>query len=273
MMRVLLAVLSVVDITTTRGGMRTMKHAWFVLVGMFLLIAAPSFAQTSVSGDWEVTILSPQGPSTATATLKQDGDKVSGVLKGPQGQLPFEGGTLTGDELKFQFSINFQGTPLAITLTGKVKDTTIEGKADFGGMAEGEWTAKRVEATAANGATAATPASPAAPAAASASTTPGSISGKWDVTFKTPQGDFPATATLTYEGGKLSGTFGSQMGEVPVSGSLEGNAVKLTLVAQTPNGEMNVSMTGNIEGDAIVNGTADVSGMGQMEWSAKRSKQ
>jgi hypothetical protein len=90
--------------------------------------------------------------------------------------------------------------------------------------------------------------------------------------LKTPAGDFPASATLTQDAGKISGTFGSQMGEVPVTGTVDGKAVKMTMVAQTPQGEMTVVMTGDLDGDAIVNGKADVSGMGQMEWSAKRVK-
>src|SRR5262249_49864185 len=153
--------------------------------------------------------------------------------------------------------------PLEITMTGKVKESTIEGKAEFGGFGEGDWTAKRsADAAAAPSAPATTTA--AAGSTSATTTTAGGIGGKWDVTIKTPGGDFPATATLTDDGGKLSGTFGSQMGEVPVTGSLEGNTIKLTMVAQTPQGAMNVAMTGDLDGDAIVNGKADVAGMGQM---------
>lgn len=241
-----------------------MKRAIYVL-GLALFVAAPARAQTSVAGDWEVTIVSPQGASTAQATLKQDGDKVSGVLKNPMGELPFENGTLTGDELKFLFTVDFQGTPIPITLTGKVKGDTIEGKADFGGMAEGDWSAKRAGA--------ATAAAAAAPAAAPSAESSGGISGKWDVTFMTPQGEFPATATLANDGGKLTGTFASQLGEVAVTGTLDGSTVKISLVAESPQGTMNVSMSGELAGDAIVKGQADVSGMGQMEWSAKRARQ
>jgi hypothetical protein len=235
-----------------------------------LLVAAPVFAQTSVAGDWEVTINSPQGASTANMTLKQDGDKVSGVIKNQMGQLPFEGATLTGDELKFTFTVNFQGTSLPITLTGKVKATTIDGKADFGGMAEGEWSAKRVEATTA----AAAPATPASPTPAAPATTMATgVSGKWDVMLRTPGGDFPATATLSVDGSKVSGTFGSQMGEVPVTGTVDGKSLKLSMTAQTPNGALDVTLTADLDGDSLVNGKADVSGMGQMEWSAKRARQ
>ena len=236
-----------------------------MFIGVMLLAAGPLFAQpVTVAGDWEVTISSPQGANTAVASLKQDGDKVSGVLKNQMGELPFEGATITGDELKFTFTVNFQGTPLPITLTGKVKGDTIDGKADFGGMAEGEWTAKRIEATAKAVTGAPMPAAPA--------TGGGAAAGKWDVTFRTPQGDFPATATLTADGGKLSGTMGSQLGETPISGTIEGTKITLSLVVDSPQGSMNVSMTGEMQGDSI-NGMADVAGMGQMEWSAKRARQ
>ena len=36
---------------------------------------------------------------------------------------------------------------------------------------------------------------------------------------------------------------------------------------------MTVVLTGDVDGDSIVNGKADIAGMGQMAWSAKRAKQ
>jgi len=160
-------------------------------------------------------------------------------------------------------------------LNGKLAGDTITGKADFGGFAEGDWTAKRSDAAAA----AATPATTTAPAESTTSasststTTMTGFGGKWDVTLKTPAGDFPANANLAVDGGKLTGTFGSQMGEVPVEGTVEGNAMKIVMNAQTPQGPMTVVLTGDLDGDSIVNGKAEVAGMGQMEWTAKRIKQ
>lgn len=246
-----------------------MQRATGILVGIFVLAAAPAFAQANVAGDWDVTLNSPQGATTIHATLKQDGEKVSGVLKSAMGELPFDDGKLVGSDLTIAFSVPFQGTPLLITLTGKVADTAIDGRADFGGMAEGEWSAKRPDANAAANGDA-----PAAAAPAATTASVGGIVGKWDVTFKTPQGDFPATVTIINDAGKLSGTVSSQLGDAPISGTLDGASVKLLLVANNPQGgTMNVSMTGEMQGDAIVNGMADVSGMGQMEWSARRAKQ
>jgi hypothetical protein len=241
------------------------------LLALSLFIASPVFAQTpDITGDWDVTVTSPQGTNTTPVSFKQEGGKVSGMFKSPQGTLPFEGGTMTGSDLKFTFTINAQGMELPITLTGKVEGETITGKADFGGFAEGDWSAKRSSATPT--ATAAAPPA-AAPAPATTAAAGVGFGGKWDVMMKTPAGDMPANATLSDDNGKLSGTFGSQLGEVPISGTAEGKMLKLTLVAQTPQGEMTVIMTGDLDGDNIVNGKAEVSGLGQFEFSAKRVKQ
>jgi hypothetical protein len=246
---------------------------WTVLA-LAVSIAAPAVAQTppNIAGDWDVTITSPQGTNTVLVTLKQDGDKVDGLFKSPLGELPFSG-TFAGSELKFNFTFPVDGQPLLITMTGKVDGDAIAGKADFGGFAEGDWSAKRSVANSMAAPAAAAPAPAAAPAATTASSSTGGFGGKWDVMLKTPGGDFPATATLSDEGGKLSGTFGSPMGEVPVNGTVEGKALKITMVAQTPQGTMNVTMTGDLDGDSILNGKADIEGMGQMEWTAKRVKQ
>jgi hypothetical protein len=251
-----------------------MTRARIGLLSMLLFVPGLASAQTTVAGNWDVTINSPQGANTSLVVFKQDGDKVSGVLKGRGGELPFEGGTLTGNDLKFSFTINTQGMALPITLTGKVSGDTMTGKADFGGFAEGDWTAKRASATAdaAPASTASTTTATTTTAPAAASSTAGA-NGKWDVLLVTPGGEFPATATLTDTAGKISGTFASQLGEVAVSGTLEGKALKMTMVAQTPQGEMTVVLTGDVDGDAIVNGQADVPGVGAMPWSAKRSKQ
>ena len=249
------------------------------LLSIALLAATPAFAQTTVTGDWDVTVNSPQGSNTTLVTFKQEGEKVSGIFKSPRGQLPFEGGTLTGKELKFTFTIETQGMQLPITLAGTVADdgATMTGKADFGGFAEGDWSAKRSETNAAS--TTAPAASTTAPAAstttASPSTTaaPGAAAGQWDITIKTPGGDRPATATLTEDNGKLTGTLASDVGEVPITGTIEGKAVKLAFTAVTPNGNLPITMTGDVDGDTILNGKAEIGGMGIMEFVAKKKPQ
>jgi hypothetical protein len=248
-----------------------MNRLQWAALALVLCIASPTFAQTTIAGDWDMTINSPQGANTTKVTFKQDGEKVDGLFKGPQGELPFSG-TLTGSDLKFTFTIQFQGQPLEIAMIGKVENDAMTGKASFGGMVDGDWTAKRSTDTAA-AATPATATRAAATTTAAPATTLGGVAGRWDVTLLTPGGEFPANATLKEEAGKVSGTFGSQMGEAAVEGTIEGTALKITMTAQTPQGAMTVIMTGDVEGDAITHGKAEIAGMGQMEWSAKRSKQ
>jgi len=243
-----------------------MNRVRLAVVALAVIVAAPAFAQTSIVGDWDLTINSPQGANTTKVTFKQDGEKVDGLFKSPQGELPFTG-TLSGDTLKFTFQVQFQGQPLDIAMEGKVAGSEMTGKANFGGMIDGDWTAKRSDGTA----TAAAPTPTTTPTTASTTSVITGLSGKWDVTLLTPGGEFPATANFTEDAGKVTGTFGSPMGEVPVAGTIDGKAFKLTMTAQTPQGNMEVIMTGDVDGDAI-KGKAEVAGMGQMEWSAKRAK-
>ena len=77
------------------------------LAALLVLAAAPGFAQTpapNVTGDWDVTVNSPQGANTTLVTFTQVGEKVSGIFKSQRGELPFEGGTLTGNDLTFTFT-------------------------------------------------------------------------------------------------------------------------------------------------------------------------
>jgi hypothetical protein len=240
-----------------------MTIAKYVLAA--LLVAAPAIGQTTIAGDWDMTIQSVQGTNNVRVTFKQDGDKISGLFKSAMGELPFENGTLSGGDLKFGFSLPFQGQPIEITMTGKVDGSTIAGKAEFGGLGEGEWTAKRVDETAA-----AVP-TPTAATAPAANSTLG-LSGQWDVTVKTQMGDIPVSAELTETAGKVTGSMVGPAGPVDVSGTFDGNAIKLSFVAKTPQGDIPVEMSGELNGDAIVNGKADFGGMGQGEWTAKRKQ-
>jgi hypothetical protein len=248
-----------------------MKLTGFALAAALVLTAGSAAAQTNVGGDWDVSIQSPQGTNTIRVTFKQDGEKLSGLLKSPMGEMPFEGGTLVGSDLKFAFSVPVQGQPLEITMTGKVDGPTIAGKAQFGGFGEGDWTAKRVDTAATAAVPTATepPTGTAPPPAGTVST---GISGKWDVTVKTQMGDLPISAQLTEAAGKVTGTLEGPAGLVDVAGTFDGTAIKLAFTAKTPQGDIPIEMSGELNGDSIVNGKAEFGGMGQGEWTAKRKQ-
>jgi len=231
-----------------------MNRAVFA-VSLVALLAAPAAAQINLTGDWDMTIASPQGTNTVKVTLTQDGESVSGLFKSQFGELPVTG-ALTGDDLNIAFSLPIQGQLVDILMTGKVEGPTLAGKVQFGGFGEGDWTAKRAEAAA-------------SPTTAG---TPGGASGEWDLTFKTPKGDVQATATINQDGGKLSGTLSSPMGQAPFTGTLAGTSLRVTSNLITPRGTVPMTMKGDIAGDAIANGKAKIKGVGKMKWTAKRKQ-
>jgi hypothetical protein len=244
-----------------------MNRNRLALAALLVLLALPVGAQTNIAGDWDVTIQSAQGSNNVQVTFKQDGSKVSGVFKSQMGELPFQDGTLDGDDLKFGFSIPIQGQSLDVTMTGKVDGASIAGKAQFGGFGEGDWTAKRM---AGNGSS--TSAAASAPVVPSTNGGTTGLSGKWDATLKTQMGDVPVSVEFVESAGKVSGTIIGPMGPVEIAGTFAGNAIKLEFVAKTPQGDISVTMSGELNGDSIVNGKAELGGMGQGEWTAKRSK-
>ena len=235
------------------------------------LLVAPAAGQVNLTGDWDMTIESPQGTNTVKVSLTQDGEKLSGLFKSEMGELPFTG-TIVGVDVKFAFAIPIQGQSLDIAVTGKVDGQTLAGKMQFGGFGEGDWTAKRAAAAAATTTAPATTGSTTTASTTTTATTTAGAGDKWDVTFKTPNGDLQAVVTVRTDAGKVEGTISSQMGEAPFTGTLEGKALKVSFNFETPQGTLPVVMTGDVEGDTIPNGKAEITGMGTMEWTAKKKQ-
>ena len=110
-----------------------------------VLVAAPSSgaAQADLSGVWGLTVMTDQGDQLLTITVIQDGQDLTAT--GDAGEFgPIEmTGTIDGVNVPLAWELDLQGTPLDIVFTGILADGVISGSADFGGMGEGEWTAKR----------------------------------------------------------------------------------------------------------------------------------
>ena len=106
----------------------------------FVVGVAPQ-AQGSVAGAWDLTINGPQGAITATATLKQEGDNVTGAIDTPQGSAEVKG-TLKGKTLTLGFSIAGPDGPLEIKVNGEVEGDTVKGMLDFG-MGQADFTGKK----------------------------------------------------------------------------------------------------------------------------------
>jgi hypothetical protein len=249
--------------------MKVLKVTAFAVA---LVACAPlaAFAQ-SASGNWELTVDTPQGANTLNVALTQTGDQITGTLSSPVGSMPVKG-TATNGTVTFAGDIDVQGMALTLTFQGKVTADSFNGTVKFGEFGEGPFTGKKAAAAAAPPAAAAPTPAPAPPAASAAAGPPANVAGTWDVTLSLAgAGDFPMTATLTQAGDKVTGTISSQMGDVAVAGTMTGNSLNLKFSAQTPNGEIPVMMIGTLSGNDFT-GKAAIQGLGEADWTAKRSK-
>jgi hypothetical protein len=105
------------------------------------LAAATPFAQSDVSGSWDLTINGPQGTVNAGAVMKQAGEKVTGTLNSPQGEVEISG-TMSGKTLKLAFSVNTPNGALDVTMTSEVNGGEMKGTLDFG-MGTADFTGKK----------------------------------------------------------------------------------------------------------------------------------
>ena len=109
----------------------------FVLV----LGAASLAAQADIAGDWELSINGPEGVINATATLKQDGEKLTGSITSQQGTVELAG-TYKAKKVELAFQIQSPNGPLDIKVNGDVDGPDMKGIIDFG-MGMADFTAKK----------------------------------------------------------------------------------------------------------------------------------
>ncbi|HEY6400252.1 MAG TPA: hypothetical protein VI479_02505 [Blastocatellia bacterium] len=224
-----------------------------------LVLSVSATAQSpNVTGDWDITINSPQGARQAKASFKQEGEKLTGGLKRQAGDLPLEG-TVKGKEIKFTYTIKLQEQDLTITMTGAVDGDTMKGDADFGGFAQGDWNAKRASAVASTGDPA-----PAAPSSGDKI----DVTGSWSVTVETDGGSGNPGFTFKQEGEKLTGKYKGLFGEADLTGTVKGDKI-----------EFSFKVSGQIEGTLTYSGSTDgktmkgkvsLAGMGEGTFSGKK---
>jgi len=242
-------------------------NRWFTLtLSLVLLLTSAVLAaaqSASVAGEWEVTLKTPRGSLKGKATLKQEGEKLSGAVKGPEGvrSIPVEG-TIQGTQIKVFLTLNDQDNDFRITLTGEVDGDAIKGKADIGGLAEGIWTAKRI----AEGAIAGTLQAP-------ANTAPSGekidVSGRWSFEVETSAGSSSPTFIFKQEGETLTGQYQGAFGEAPLTGTVKEKEIRFSFKVQAQGAEVTITYTGTIEKNSM-KGTAQLGDLASGTWTAKR---
>ena len=220
-------------------------------------------ANASAIGTWDITIESPQGTRNTMLVIKQEGAGLVGAMKSAQGERPLKSVAVQGNDITMVMTIPFQGDEMTITYKGKIEKDSMKGTADFGGLAEGTWSAVvHKENTA-----------PATTAPAASSDATGDISGVWQLEVTLDSGGTGSpTFTFKQEGEKLTGTYKGSLGEAPVTGTIKGMDVKFGYKINVQGNDLEGTYTGKLTGKDTMAGTIKFSSdeLGSGKWTAKK---
>jgi hypothetical protein len=114
----------------------------FVLAGIAVVYAA------DVNGKWVAQVPGRDGRTREmTFNFKVEADKLTGTVSGRQGDTPFSDGKISGDDISFTVTANFQGTEVKLLYKGKIAGDEIKfTRTREGGDQPGqEFTAKRAK--------------------------------------------------------------------------------------------------------------------------------
>jgi len=100
--------------------------------------AKPAVAAVNMTGRWDFTVITPQGPGTPIFTLKQDGNKLAGSYYGAFGEA-----LVTGFVKGNNFELEIKMGGRSIIYKGKVEGNEVSGNVDFAGQEKGFFTGKK----------------------------------------------------------------------------------------------------------------------------------
>ena len=227
-------------------------------------LARPAQGSAVVVGSWDLTVDTPQGARTMVLIIKQEGDKLTGMLKSPRGERPLDSVSVKGSDITFVMTAQVQGQDMVMKYTGKVEKDSMKGDADFGGLATGTWSAVPHKADAA---------APAGAAPTTSSAMAADITGVWAFEVELSGGQTGApTFTFKQEGDKLTGTYKGALGEGPVTGMIKGDEVKFSYKISAQGQEVEGTYTGKVTGKDSMAGTVSfsISDLGTGKWTAKK---
>ena len=123
-----------------------MLNASRVVLATFVLALSVStlHAQNPAVGSWDLTTVSPEGEFKSTLVVREESGTLKAFGKSAQGERPYDSIAVEGTKITMVVTIAYNGSPMVITYTGTVDgDKVMNGGADFGGLAQGNWSAAR----------------------------------------------------------------------------------------------------------------------------------
>jgi hypothetical protein len=118
------------------------------VAGAVVLFALPAQAGDA-TGKWKAEFETQVGLQKYTYDLKVEAGKLTGKASfermGQKGEVELKDGKVTGDDIAFVETLDFQGNAMSITYTGKLTGDEIKFTRKVGDFATEEFVAKRVK--------------------------------------------------------------------------------------------------------------------------------
>ena len=122
------------------------SFAWAALIALAVTATARADDQ-KVAGTWTWTFNRNGEDVTTTLKLKQDAGKLTGTVKGQQGnETEIKEGTIKNGEVSFKVERERDGNVFTVHYTGKLDGASIKGKSEMtanGETRSRDWEAKR----------------------------------------------------------------------------------------------------------------------------------
>ena len=229
------------------------------LIVTILALSAPAFAQApDIRGTWDVSFNGPQGPRPATMNILTEEGKLAAYINVVQMGEIAAWVTQKDSAVTMEATIQGQGGPVKIVLTGTVDGNSMKGSVDFGG-GTADWSASRTK-----------PAPPAqgAPGGGSQEKPAATMTGTWAFEVTHSAGTSTPTVTITQTDGKLSGKYQSTYGQFDLTGSIKGTDFTFSVEVGTEQ-KVTLVYNGTLDGDAV-KGSMTMGEMGEGTFTGKR---
>ena len=167
-----------------------MKRTMLITMMLVLGSATLSFAQ-GITGQWKAVMMGMDQEMEIVYTFKTDGEKLTGAIASPMGDMAVMNGKVTGADYYFEVDMDGQAIPHKGTVSGDTMTMNIEGFQDGLSLT-------RVAAT--------------TPMTATAKS---GIDGKWKAVME--EMGMELVFTFKVDGNTLMGSVSSEMGDMPIS--------------------------------------------------------
>jgi hypothetical protein len=218
------------------------------------VLCAATQAAENATGTWKWSYTAQNGDVfKSTATLKQDGEKLTGTVNGRFGEGEISDGSVKNDEVVFSLKRERDGEPFVVKYTGKIVGDTIKGKSEFQREVNRytrEWDAKRAAKS--------------------------TVAGSWNTAMILPDGNrFEGVVTLKQDGEKLTGSVKRNENETQIQeGKVTEDEISFKVLREREGRTVTAKYKAKITGDTLKGKIeSDWSGDWQtLDWEGSRGK-